>query len=519
MTDTLSIESLNWALHQHKRYGDTDIFPVPFEIDAIEANWANIRASLSQSDLDSYSTSAARYTLMPKQSGCFRVAVQLDPIDSFVYSALLYEGASHLETHRIPAERRIACSFRLDIQQDGRVFKATNGWDDYHSRSRELAQSNGYAYVLVADIADFYNQAYHHRIETVLESAGISAARARNIGRYLGGFTAKQSRGLPVGPTPSILLAEACLDDVDKHLMRKGHEHVRYVDDFRVFCRSRRHAIRALEELTRYLYTAHRLTLQDSKTHIVDIARFIEDELHDPQEVEEQGRVDSINDLIERILDLTGYAITEDELLQDDLAEATIRNLGALFAAALARGAAGLGLAKYLLRRATKLRTRNIMGTVLANLGALAPMFREVCSYLEAVVPHDHTAREVGYRLLEFLDNDDAGGVRYVRLWSLELFARRPDFTDFNDAIRVANEMRGELGLRPAALLARAHSDIGWVREHKEIWNSHGPWDRRAIMWASTILPRAERRALLDNPRQGDDLLERSVALKALSLP
>ena len=159
------------------------------------------------------------------------------------------------------------------------------------------------------------------------------------------------------------------------------------------------------------------------------------------------------------------------------------------------------------------------MESVLANLTALAPVFREVCTYLKEVVPHDDTARTTGSRLRHFLDGEDAGKLPFVRMWSLGLLARRPDFVEFNVAIRVANEVRDELGLRPAALLARAHRNIAWVREHKETWNSHGPWDRRAILWASTVLPRPERRAWLDSPREGNDLLERSVALKALSLP
>ena len=35
--DLLSTDALDWALCQHKRHGDTNIFPIPFEIEALEA--------------------------------------------------------------------------------------------------------------------------------------------------------------------------------------------------------------------------------------------------------------------------------------------------------------------------------------------------------------------------------------------------------------------------------------------------------------------------------------------------
>ncbi len=396
---------------------------------------------------------------------------------------------------------------------------AIDGLGTYHARSRELAESSDHDHVLVADIADFYNQAYHHRIGNVLEAAGVDAIRAKNIEGYLGKFTAKQSRGLPVGPSPSILFAEACLDDVDKRLVSVGRPHVRYVDDFRIFCKSRLDAVSALQELTRYLYTAHRLTLQDSKTRIIEASHFVAHELHDPQEAERRGKLETVNDLIELIHYNTGYVVTEEELPKDDLAMAAIHNLEALLSASLDRNPVPLGVARYLLRRATTLRTSHVLARVLDHLPALGPVFREVCTYLQKVVPKGEAAQTTGARLLKFLREEDMGQLPFVRMWSLDLLARRPDFAGFDDAIQIANEARDELGLRPAALLARAHSNISWVRQHKEDWNSHKPWDCRAILWSSTVLPRAERQAWLDAAKGAKDLLVRSVALKALSLP
>jgi len=126
------------------------------------------------------------------------------------------------------------------LDSNGSFFPPKSGWPDFHQKSEELANSGEYSHVLVADIVDFYNQVYVHRVENALEAATVAGERAKNIERFLLLLNAKQSRGLPVGPIFSILLAEAALNDVDTFLLREGAPHIRYVDDFRVFCRSRK---------------------------------------------------------------------------------------------------------------------------------------------------------------------------------------------------------------------------------------------------------------------------------------
>ena len=39
VVDTIKPESLAWALTHVRRHGDTDIFPVPFEYEAIAHDW------------------------------------------------------------------------------------------------------------------------------------------------------------------------------------------------------------------------------------------------------------------------------------------------------------------------------------------------------------------------------------------------------------------------------------------------------------------------------------------------
>ncbi len=171
--DTLSSDSLDWALTHILRFGDTDIFPVPFEFKSVKHCWSLIKPALEELDLTDYRTRGTRRMLVPKPGAGFRVVTQLDPIDAIIYAALSYEAAPGVENSRIPRDRRIACSYRVDLDPKGRLFASESGWPQYHEHSKHLAETGLYTHVLLADIADFYNQIYSHRVQSALEIANV----------------------------------------------------------------------------------------------------------------------------------------------------------------------------------------------------------------------------------------------------------------------------------------------------------------------------------------------------------
>jgi len=62
------------------------------------------------------------------------------------------------------------------------------------------------------------------------------------------------------------LLANVLLDDLDKELERRGYRFVRYADDFGIYVRSERAAVRALETATRFLEVKLRLKVNRVKS-------------------------------------------------------------------------------------------------------------------------------------------------------------------------------------------------------------------------------------------------------------
>lgn len=296
--DKIALSSLDWAGTHIERYGDTDILPVPFEFEAMRHHWTKMRSFLGDLNLDGYATRASRHFLSPKGSSGFRVAKQLDPVDALLYTAMVHESSPLIEAFRVPKGQEIACSYRIVVDPKGRFFSDDSGWAVFNSKSKALAEDAQYKYVLIADITDFYNQIAVHRIPNGLEDAGVSTERAKNFENFLLRLNATQSQGIPVGPLPSAIVAELCMNDVDTLLLKKGAPHVRFVDDFRVFCKSRAEAIQILHDLTEYLHTTHRLALEGSKTRIVTTHKFVERELHDPVREENATRRKRIEALV-----------------------------------------------------------------------------------------------------------------------------------------------------------------------------------------------------------------------------
>jgi hypothetical protein len=450
--------------------------------------------------------------LVPKPGAGFRVVTQLDPIDAIIYAALSYEAAPGVENSRIPRDRRIACSYRVDLDPKGRLFASESGWPQYHEHSKHLAETGLYTHVLLADIADFYNQIYSHRVQSALEIANVPPARSRNVEQFLLSLTAKQSRGVPVGPSASILLAEALLTDVDNFLLRSGVPFTRFVDDFRIFCTSKRQAVRVYHDLVEYVYTSHRLILEPWKSRILPIKNFVDHELVDPDEIERSSRVEKIHALIEQILSESGYPVGEDDLLDQDKDRAVKENLVELFEECVAKTPLHLGLARYLLRRAVRLRTPALNETVFKNLTKLRSVFRDVILYLTVSVPKER-ATQRGNEIVDFLKSSDYGQIPFLRLWGMELFQSRSDMLSPDAALDLAIEFCGDLGTRPSALAARAAKKIDWVRAQKEVWANYSPWDRRAIIYSGSVLPITERRVWLNMVAEtSGDILEQAVA-------
>jgi hypothetical protein len=473
--------------------------------------------ALRKTDLAKHELGPAIRMMVPKHTAGYRCAAQLDPFDALLFSALVYELSPCIEAFRVPADRNVACAYRLDLKPDGQFFQRKSGWAGFHEQSKIYTDQSWCKYVVSADVSDFYNQISHHRIQNALASAGISENRSEVMERFLGNMNAlHHSRGIPVGPTASILLAECALADVDNYLLRCGFRHTRYVDDFRIFCSSREEAIKALHDLSEYLFTAHRLSVQSGKSSLLTKEKFKAHELSDPEELERSKKTKRIGEIID-LLGVGEYG--EPEFDVDEVEEEAVRDsVGQLFDEVLARPVLPIGLARYVLRRAGAMRTRIILQKSLEACEKLRPVLRDAVGYWCKVVDKKKP-EQVGEKLKWLVKESPYRSLPYVQYWVLSAFEAEPLLCEPAMAIQIAESSDPQIRDRMAALIARRHGVVDWVRSKKENWSNNSAWGQRSIVWAASVLPKNERVHWLKSICNYPVLSIAAVAMAAVSAP
>ena len=182
------------------------------------------------------------------------MSTQLDPLDSIIYCALLYELGPALEAARVPADDEIVFSHRFKPTADGHLYDPSLNWKHFVDACRSKMNGGSVTHVVVADISDFFHRLYHHRVQNALNAATNGSSQARIMFKLLDQWAGTPSYGIPVGPSPSRLIAEVTLDDVDQYLRAEGADLLRFSDDYRIFCTSRKDAYDKLSALALSLF-------------------------------------------------------------------------------------------------------------------------------------------------------------------------------------------------------------------------------------------------------------------------
>jgi hypothetical protein len=123
--------------------------------------------------------------------------------------------------------------------------------------------------IVVTDVRACYPSISLRVVMRRLRALGAPDASVREIGSWLRVFAEAGVDGLPVGPGPSAVLAEAVLSAGDHVIRAAGVPHVRWVDDVAIFASDARTQMSAFEELRR-VWASLGLEVHDGKTVFLD---------------------------------------------------------------------------------------------------------------------------------------------------------------------------------------------------------------------------------------------------------
>jgi hypothetical protein len=500
--------SVEWALLHIGKFGDSDFFPRQFEFEAIQHSWNQIRAYILDLDLEVYAPKTPEVALAQKPNGTFRVVHQLDPIDSIILTALIHENAELIEKFRIPKGRKIACSYRVDLDSVGSFLNERTGYQDYLDRSEALASKHPKGYVLVCDLVDFYNQIYLHRVKNLLEEAGSETAAI--VEKFLTGLNTNISQGVPVGPSASILLAELIMADIDKWILAKTDSFTRYVDDINIFFKKESQAVALLHDLTQYLYSQHRLVLSHEKTRTITCEAFSESYLQNDV-AEETSRLREVLDELK-----TGeYPTYEESQEFDDLDgpeqfEVRVEAYTKHFQETVDNLPLQLGTMRHLLRQAGNYKVRALVPLVLDHFDQLLPVLRDVIIYLNRVLT-ERLAKRFKSKFTKLLKKPYTS-LPYNNMWIYSLFQNAAF-----DGVKIPFDYKRILRTRDRALIALRLRDTVWIKGMKSGLDTLSPRDRRAVIWAARCLSTDEAMHWLAYEKAKPDPVNRAICEKVMA--
>jgi hypothetical protein len=514
-------DALDFALAHVDRYGDTDILPSAFENLAITWSWDDVRAYLASQDLDVWNVRPLRKCLSPKGPLGYRIVTQLDPLDTLLLTALVYEVGEHIERARVPSDQGVVLSHRFAPDPNGRLYSRDYTYETFRRRSLELANAVPDGWVVLTDIADFYPRLYAHPLENALNEA-VPRDYSRVIAKLIRNWNYGVSYGIPVGPSATRLLAELCITDVDAALLGEGVNFCRYSDDFRIFAATRAAALVQLTLLANVLHQNHGLTLQEAKTEVIPAMAF-RNRFRETDEQRERRRLETnFYELLDRLGIETYETLDYDDLVPEHQQAVDELNLSEIVEDQITREERiDVALTGFALRRLAQVGqvTPELAELLLDNVADLTVVFPDVLSAVAASeVPGTPAHRHLMERVLQLMDHPSLSHLEYYRLWILTLFEE---------------EHAAQVGQWPTLYAARPDSftrrelvlamgfasNQAWIRTKKHNVFDFGEWERRAYLASAGCLPTDEGNHWFRSVNPRLDVLEQWVVAWARERP
>jgi hypothetical protein len=512
----LNGKSLDWALNHFQKVGYLNNFPTPFEFYAIKSDWNTIKKHILNINFPmEWNVLQPRKIFAPKHFYGFRLLTQLNPIDEIIFSSIVFELGEDLEKKRITKTENIVFSNRFDPSKDGRMWDENYKYSDFEKKTLELINTKEYKYIVLADIADFFPRIYKHILENSLRNSTKKSEHLRSIDRLLSYLNQNVSYGIPIGSDGSFLLAETMLDLIDRRLIDENTVFLRYVDDFRIFCKNKSEAYEKLNLLAEIIFNNLALTLQQHKTKIqpVDIYLKIKESYSKKEGPISQKFSDFLkNDLSPDDI----YPIFEyGELSDETKAKLDHFNFDEIMKEQIVQEKLDIDVVRISLKRMTQTNNISVLSEILTNLEKFYPMINEVASYLINLNTIPKALKEqIGKLLIKKLNESYVFHSDYNRMWILHIFSQSDGWGIDEELNKLYNLYSDEFSKRELILaMGKLKKDYWFSSERKNYPSNYRVWERRAFLAAYSCVQDDEKKhwytSILRN--FNPDILDKSI--------
>ncbi len=132
----------------------------------------------------------------------------------------------------------------------------------------------GYKVVVDCDLKSYFDTINHQKLMEYLKVFIQDEVILKLIWKFLksgileDGLTKSTESGAPQGGVLSPILSNIYLNQLDVELAKRGHNFIRFADDFCIYVKSERAGHRVLESITSYLEKELKLTVNHTKSKV-----------------------------------------------------------------------------------------------------------------------------------------------------------------------------------------------------------------------------------------------------------
>lgn len=256
------------AFRRVRHDAESDFLQMPLELKIFEYLYEENIRHLKESILqDTYRVKSLRKIWVPKRDFFLRPGSIPHLEDRIVFQAIIDRIAPSLESIILPLSEEVVFSHRLNRHEHNKsmYIHPRTLWLAFPKKATEYCNTSNIQYVLVSDIASYFENIDLRHLNDTLISSGISPIYADVVRQILSVWANSRTRGIPQMIAPCSLLGNVYLNQVDKSMLLLGYKYIRYVDDIRIFVSSEVEQRKALLALTDQLRRCY-LDVQASKT-------------------------------------------------------------------------------------------------------------------------------------------------------------------------------------------------------------------------------------------------------------